>query len=163
MKRSYTPANAIFLAIPLLMTAVIMLTPSAVLAAGPWNFTVQAQEVKPVDGEFRFPVSAFADGRAQHFVFKQSPSQWIRFFVVKSSDGKLRAAFDACDVCFRHRKGYVQRGDFMVCVNCGLKFKSTRINEVRGGCNPAPLRRRVQGQALLLAVKDVQSGLRYFQ
>ena len=29
----------------------------------------------------------------------------------------------------------------MVCNNCGQKFSSDLINEIKGGCNPAPLER----------------------
>jgi len=54
---------------------------------------------------------------------------------VKSADGMIRAAFDACDVCFRGKKGYVQRGDIMICAKCGMKFRTDKINEVKGGCN----------------------------
>jgi uncharacterized membrane protein len=136
---------------------------SVTTAAMAWNFTVPAKEISPVNGAFAFPVSAFADGKARHFLYKHSPSQWIRFFIVKSSDGSVRAAFDACDVCFRSKKGYVQRGNNMVCVNCGLKFRSDKINEIKGGCNPAPLRRRVNGANLVISQRDVMSGLRYFQ
>lgn len=138
----------------------LLLVTTAALA---WNFTVPAQEIRPVNSTFGFPVSAFADGKAKHFVYKHSPSQWVRFFVVKSRDGVIRAAFDACDVCFRSKKGYVQRGNKMVCVNCGLQFRTDKINEIKGGCNPAPLRRTVNGAHLVISQRDVMSGLRYFQ
>lgn len=128
-----------------------------------WNFMVPAGEVRPANGAFQFPASAFADGKAQYFVYKHSPSQWIRFFIVKSTDGVVRAAFDACDVCFRNKKGYVQQGPFMVCVNCGLKFKTNKINEIKGGCNPAPLNRSVNGANLVITQRDMLSGLRFFQ
>lgn len=128
-----------------------------------WNFVVPATEVRPSNGVFQFPATAFADGSAKYFVYKHSPSQWIRFFVLKSADGVVRAAFDACDVCFHSKKGYVQQGPVMVCANCGLKFKTEKINEVKGGCNPAPLRRTVKGPNLVITQNDVLSGLKYFQ
>jgi hypothetical protein len=46
---------------------------------------------------------------------------------MKSADGVIRAAYDACDVCYRERKGYHQEGDDMVCNNCGRHFPSTSI------------------------------------
>jgi uncharacterized membrane protein len=147
-----------FLIVPALL--VLMVTASA---AQNWNFIVPAKEVRPTGGVVQFPVSAFEDGSAKHFVYKHSPSQWIRFFIIKSGDGKVRAAFDACDVCFRARKGYVQQGPAMVCVNCGLKFRSDKINEVKGGCNPGPLRRTVKGSNLVITQRDLLSGLKYFQ
>jgi uncharacterized membrane protein len=128
-----------------------------------WNFTVPAQEVRPVNGAFVFPASAFTDGKAKHFLYKHANNQWIRFFVVKSTDGVVRAAFDACDVCFRAKKGYVQQGNDMVCINCGLKFRTDKINEVRGGCNPGPLKRTLKDGNVIITQQDVLSGLRYFQ
>jgi len=83
------------------------------------------------------------------------------FFVLKSSDGVIRAAIDACDVCYRSGKGYVQESDFMVCTNCGRRFASTRINEIKGGCNPAPLNRKIIGKNLVIAMKDINANSWY--
>jgi uncharacterized membrane protein len=57
-----------------------------------------------------FPVSLFEDGKARHFEHKDGKFT-IRYFILKSSDGVLRAAFDACDVCWPAGKGYYQEGD----------------------------------------------------
>ncbi|MEJ2716220.1 MAG: DUF2318 domain-containing protein [Deltaproteobacteria bacterium] len=144
------------------VTVILTLAPFA-SGAVVWNFTVPTVEVRPTNRAFVFPASSFANGRAQYFVYKHSPSQWIRFFILKSRDGVIRAAFDACDVCFRSKKGYIQRGNNMVCANCGLKFKSEKINEIKGGCNPAPLRRTLKGANLIISQRDMMSGLRFFQ
>ena len=50
----------------------------------------------------------------------------------------------------------------MVCRNCGRRFASVRINEVKGGCNPAPLNRSVEGGQLVIQIKDIQEGRQYF-
>ncbi len=106
-------------------------------------------------------VSQFSDGRAQHFELKHDDIT-IRYFILKSSDGIIRAAFDACDVCWPAGKGYYQDGDVMVCRNCGRRFASVLVNEVKGGCNPAPLTRTVQGEHLILKVQDILEGRQYF-
>lgn len=131
--------------------------------ASAWSFTVPATEVKPQNGAFEFPVSAFQDGKAKHFEYKHSPNQWVRFFVVKSTDGVIRAAFDACEVCYKAKKGYVQQGNDMVCINCGLKFRTDKVNEIKGGCNPSPLKRTIQGDKVIITQQDVMSGQKYFQ
>ncbi|MGD8835081.1 MAG: Fe-S-containing protein, partial [Desulfobacteraceae bacterium] len=59
-------------------------------------------------------------------------------------------------------KGYYQKGDEMVCRNCGRRFASVLVNEVQGGCNPAPLNRRVEGDQLILRVEDILTGKSYF-
>jgi len=78
------------------------------------------------------PVPTFDDGKAHYFQHKTGDLT-IRYFVIKSVDGVVRAAFDACDVCWRAGKGYAQEGDFMVCRNCGQRFHSSKVNEVKGG------------------------------
>jgi len=74
----------------------------------------------------------------------------------------IRAAFDACDVCWREGKGYYQQGDFMVCRNCGRQFASVKVNEVKGGCNPAPLERAIVGDKLVIKAADIVKGSQYF-
>lgn len=121
----------------------------------------QNQVVKAVDGEIRIPLSEVEDGKARHYVFK-TESKDITFFLVKAPDGVVRAAFDACDVCFHAKKGYTQDGQFMICNNCGMRFHVSKINQVEGGCNPAPVNRTVSGGNLVIKVADLLPGARFF-
>jgi len=151
--------------VPMALTALttLVLVFAMVTGALAWNFSVPAQEVKPSDGAFAFPATAFQDGKAKYFQFSPTPNQKIRFFVVKSTDGVIRAAFDACDVCWRAKKGYVQQGNEMICVNCGLKFRTDKVNVVTGGCNPSALNRTLKDGNVIITQQDVMSGLRFFQ
>ena len=108
-----------------------------------------------------FPISLFDDGKARHFEYVDG-NRSIRYFILKSSDGVIRAAFDACDVCWPAGKGYYQEGDHMVCRNCGRRFASVLVNEVQGGCNPAPLNRNLENDKLIIQIKDIQQGRQYF-
>ena len=112
-------------------------------------------------GAIRFPVAQFADFEAQHFTYVHD-GEPIEFFVLKSGDGVVRAAFNACDVCYGAKRGYSQDGEAMICNNCGLSFPANRINIVQGGCNPAPLDREIQGDDLVIKVADVTAGARFF-
>jgi len=113
-------------------------------------------------GDVKIALADVADGKAHFYSYDAGGTQ-VKYFVLKSSDGKVRAAFDACDVCYAQKKGYHQEGDEMVCNNCGRRFPSTKINEVEGGCNPSPLTRTVKGQDLVLTTADLQAGVQYFQ
>jgi uncharacterized membrane protein len=95
--------------------------------------------------DFAVDEPLLADGRARFYSYTTRAGQTVRFFVMKSADGVVRAAMDACVICYRKRLGYRQEGDQMVCNKCGQSFASTRINEVTGGCNPIPLDRQVAG------------------
>lgn len=113
------------------------------------------------NGLVALPLSQFDDGKARYFTYAAGEKN-INFFVIKSSDGVLRAAFDTCDVCYAAKKGYRQEGDLMVCNNCGQRFPSNLINVEKGGCNPAPLNRKVEGDKLVISTADIEQGGWYF-
>ncbi len=121
---------------------------------------VQSASTQTTD-QIKHPASLFIGGQAQHFQYI-ADNITIKYFILKSSDGVIRAAFDACDVCWPAGKGYYQEGDHMVCRNCGRKFVSILVNEVQGGCNPAPLKRRIQDDQVVIEVKDLLEGAGYF-
>jgi uncharacterized membrane protein len=109
-----------------------------------------------------FPESTFADGKAKFFEYKTPEGKTVRYFVIKSSDGVIRAAFDACDVCFEAGKGYFQKDDFMVCRNCGRRFQSTKVNVVTGGCNPSALTRTIRDGKVVIPVQALNEGRKLF-
>lgn len=127
------------------------------------NIVASSLEGRGSRDSVTFPVERFRDGKARHYQYKTNDGITIKYFIIKSSDGVIRAAFDACDVCWPAGKGYYQQGDFMVCRNCGRRFASVLVNEVKGGCNPAPLPRHVVDGRLVIKVKDiVEEGRKYF-
>ncbi|GAB6061945.1 Fe-S-containing protein [Deferrisoma palaeochoriense] len=114
-------------------------------------------------GEIVLPADQFDDGKARFFQYEAGDGVTIKYFVLKSSDGVIRTAFDACDSCWPAGKGYRQDGDEMVCQNCRMRFPSVKVMEVKGGCNPAPLKREVRDGKVILRVADILEGRRYFQ
>jgi uncharacterized membrane protein len=113
--------------------------------------------------EIAQPTRLFKDGKARHFQLDTREGISIKYFVIQSSDGVIRTAFDACDVCWPSGKGYYQAGDYMVCRNCGKHFASIKVNEIKGGCNPAPLNRKVVGENIVIQVQDIlEGGVKYF-
>lgn len=112
--------------------------------------------------QITLPAAQFTDGQAKFYRYTTAGGRELRFFVMKSADGVIRAAFDTCDVCYRERKGYRQQGNDMVCNNCGRHFPSTDINVLQGGCNPAPLDRNVQGENVVLTAAALEAGAWYF-
>jgi uncharacterized membrane protein len=125
-----------------------------------WGFG-GSDSVTAQNGVVTIPVSEVADGNA-HFYTYDAGGKDVKFFVMKSRDGVVRAAFDACDVCFGEKKGYSQDGDFLVCNNCGQRFHSSRINEVKGGCNPSPLARAFDSRNVTIKAADLVAGSEYF-
>jgi uncharacterized membrane protein len=109
----------------------------------------------------RIPLKTLDSGKAL-FLSMDSDGRQLHYFALKSRDGAYRAALDTCDVCFRTNRGYRQEGDLMVCNNCGQTFPSNRIGEIKGGCNPHPLARGIDGQYLVIKKADIGSRSDYF-
>lgn len=120
------------------------------------------EPVRVEAGRVQIPLAAVGDGQA-HFFSHQGETARIGFFLVKGEDGQLRAAFDACDVCFKAKRGYRQQGAEMVCNNCEQTFPIAKIGLVSGGCNPAPLSVRVAGNRVEIAAAELERGAGYFR
>lgn len=158
-----TPLAIVFAAVVVCITAGIAFYVTGATKASS-NGATSGTATSTANGnisQVSYPVEMFADGKARHFDFK-TDGLTVRYFVLKSSDGVIRSAFDACDVCWPAGKGYDQDGDDMVCRNCGRRFGSVLVNEVQGGCNPAPLTRKVVGDQLIIKVDDIRQGKSYF-
>ena len=109
----------------------------------------------------KIPLKSLDSGNAL-FLLQESEGRQVHYFALKSRDGAYRAALDACDVCFQSNRGYRQEGDLMVCNNCGQSFPSNRIGEIKGGCNPHPLARKIEGQYLVIGKDGIVAGKEYF-
>lgn len=137
------------------------------VAAGGWLVFTQSSDagfpsLKSQNGEVRIDLKNVGDGKAHYFSYNSHGTD-VDFFVVKSVDGVMRAAFDACDVCYREKKGYRQEGNFMVCNNCDMRFRTDMVNEVKGGCNPSPLNRHIDGDEIVIRTADINAGSWYFK
>ena len=84
----------------------------------------------------------------------------VRYIAVKGSDGEVRTAFDACEVCYQARKGYSQEGSDLVCNNCGLRFQIDGLgtkNQGRG-CWPGYLPHEVKEGKVYIKKADLDAG-----
>ncbi len=150
--------------------AALLLAGIAVLAQAGWLegiFSKSPAEIAKTAGvaesadAVMIPLKALDSGKAL-FLQQDIDGRRLYYFALKSSDGAYRAAFDACDVCFRANRGYRQEGDLMACNNCGQTFPSAKIGEVKGGCNPHPLVRKVEREHLVILKADIAAGKDYF-
>jgi hypothetical protein len=82
----------------------------------------------------------------------------IRFFAVKSNDGEIHVAFDACDVCYEEKKGYRQDGIQMVCNNCDQTFliKAIGSENLKGGCWPSYLPMSIEEDNIIIKISDLE-------
>jgi uncharacterized membrane protein len=113
-------------------------------------------------GRATFRVDELVDGAARFFSADVGGTS-VKYFVVEDAKGDVRAAFDACDVCYPAKKGYTQEGDVVVCNNCGRRFAIASIGTVTGGCNPAPVEAKVKDGQVVITASALAEGARYFQ
>lgn len=119
------------------------------------------EKVKADGGNVIIPASKLSE-KARFYKFEDS-GKVIAFFVVKAKDGSVKTAFDACDACFKAKKGYEQQGDRMNCINCNQKFAINRLGpNATGGCNPGHLPHQLKGGNVVISTGDLRGGAGYF-
>jgi len=102
--------------------------------------------------------SSNIDTAASFFTYNSNGVD-INYFLVRDDNGNIHAAFDACDVCYDAKKGYVQDGDDMRCVNCGLTFSIVQIGTANtgGGCWPSYLPVSNQDDNIIIDKSDLDN------
>jgi uncharacterized membrane protein len=113
------------------------------------------------DGNIMIDVSSLAKVKSRHYRYEEG-GRAIRFFIVRDEQGTVRAAIDACEVCWKAGKGYQLTDGAMLCVNCGMKFPLHRIGLVAGGCNPHPFRFRIENESVIIETQELMLGIGYF-
>jgi uncharacterized membrane protein len=136
----------------------LMLSTSGVFAFSLGKY----EKVKPSGGSVIISATKLTDGKAHYYKFEDGGKE-IAFFVVKATDGSIKTAFDACDACYKEKKGYEQQGDKMNCKNCNQKFAINRLGpNASGGCNPGYLPHQLNGSTISIQTRDLKAGARYF-
>ncbi|KYK22493.1 hypothetical protein AYK24_02140 [Thermoplasmatales archaeon SG8-52-4] len=89
----------------------------------------------------------------------------IEFFAVKTSNNQIHIALDACDLCYREKKGYEQVGNVMKCLNCGLTFEINKIGteNLGGGCWPSYIPIKFNGENVVIEKKDLEEKVYMFE
>jgi len=143
--------------------AVIIIGVLLAAAVSVYGFSLGKYErIKANGNVVSIPVAKVSDGKARFYRFDDGGKE-IAFFVVKAPDGSYRTALDACDVCYKEKKGYEQQGDKMNCKNCNQKFATNRIGpNSTGGCNPSFLPHTQSGSNIVINVADLKAGAKFF-
>jgi len=89
-------------------------------------------------GDLVIPLSGITE-KASFYTYNVNGTK-LEIITIKAADGSIRTAFNTCQVCYSSGKGYyVQQGDYLVCQNCGNRFKADQVEISKGGCNPVPI------------------------
>jgi FTR1 family protein len=110
------------------------------------------------NGAVRIPVAQVSDGNLHRFELNDDGTT-VRFIVIEKADHTLATAFDACAIC--GTQGYYQKGPEVICRNCASEIVISTIG-VSGGCNPIPLKSRVDGATLVIDAAALEPGVAVF-
>lgn len=120
--------------------------------------TLSEPEVVSAQGnEVRIPLSKLADNDFHRFILAGTK---VRFIVLRSSDGHVATAFDACEIC--GSQGYVYESGTLVCLNCDADINVSTIAK-GGGCNPVPLSSQIAGDSLVISASDLSKEGKRFE
>ena len=83
----------------------------------------------------------------------------VTYFAVRGSDGQVRTAFDACDVCGGY-KGYTQQGNDIECNNCGRVFSIDGLGTKNKGygCWPSYLSHTIKDGNVVIPTAELEAG-----
>ena len=114
---------------------------------------VQATHLAAQDGTVEIPTSGLGDSDL-HFYSADVNGKSLRFFVIRKGNGDFIAALDACQIC--GWSGYRQQGQNVICRNCGAAIYVPSIGDP-GGCNPVPVKSKVDAGNLMLDLSALAS------
>ncbi|MFZ0036260.1 MAG: Fe-S-containing protein [Candidatus Acidiferrales bacterium] len=136
-----------------LCLAVILMFTAEFVYARTAAAPVQATQLAAQDGMVEIPTSSLVDSDL-HFYSANVNDKPLRFFVIRKGNGDYIAALDACQIC--GWSGYRQQGQNVICRNCGAAIYVPSIGDP-GGCNPVPVKSRVEAGNLILDLSALAS------
>lgn len=113
------------------------------------------------DGFIRFKVEDVKDGNLHRYSYVTSDGTKVRFFLINRYPDRVKigVVFDSCLVC--GDMGYNQEGNDVICLACNVRMFIPSIGKP-GGCNPIPMKSRIVGDEIEIAVEDLENGAEYF-
>lgn len=118
----------------------------------------ESEQVALQDGAVRIPVNRVSDGVLHRYEFAGQGIH-VRFIVIEKPDRTLATAFDACQIC--GTQGFYQKGPELICRNCSSAIVTGTVG-TQGGCNPIPLKSRVEGDTLIIDAAALERGIKVF-
>jgi uncharacterized membrane protein len=109
------------------------------------------------ESAIRIPISEVSTS-AKWYTY-DSDGLEVRYFLVKGTDGKIHLGTDACDVCYKNKKGYTQDGNVLTCNNCGKIFaiNNLGVENLSGGCWPSYIPMKIENNNVIIQRTDLNA------
>ena len=119
--------------------------------------------ISSTEGNIQLPLGEITS-EAEFYTYEYNGVE-IEFFAVKSANSQIHVALDACDLCYREKKGYEQVDNIMKCLNCGLTFEINKIGteNLGGGCWPSYIPIIITGENVVIEKKDLEEKIYMFE
>lgn len=112
-------------------------------------------------GLIKIAIDEVRDGNLHRYAYVTEDGHVVRFFLINRSKGRIRmgVVLDACMLC--GDMGYLQHKNEIICIACNVRIFIPSIGK-EGGCNPIPLKHKIEGGHVLIRAEDLDAGARYF-
>ena len=127
----------------------------AFLVFGSGEKSITGGSIMELDETIKIPLDSITK-KAQFHDY-----EGIEYFTIKDGNSGYKIAFNACDVCYKAKKGYSQVGEDMVCNNCGNHYAISGLgtqNLKGGGCWPGYLPSSIEGDYMVIQKSDLEKG-----
>jgi len=124
------------------------------------NAVLSGVDAQIIDAGDSYKIALNEIGKDAQWFTHNSNGVNVKYFVVRDKDGNVKTAYDACDVCYRSKKGYRQEGEDMICNNCGNHYPVSGIGtqNLKGGCWPSYLKNSNDGEYLVITKAALDAG-----
>ena len=85
----------------------------------------------------------------------------VNFLIVKVN-GSVESYLDACENCYRFKKGYRIEGPYVICKYCGSTYPLDSLRTGLGSCHPMPLKGKMEGDKYYISLREIEKAGRYF-
>ena len=132
-----------------------------VYATRPPKITTPVELTPNAEGLVKVKIADVMDGNLHRYSYVTDDGHVVRFFLINRSRGqaKVGVVYDACMLC--GDMGYIQEKNEVICIACNVRIFIPSIGKA-GGCNPIPLVHKVDGEYVVVSVKELDNGARYF-
>lgn len=121
---------------------------------------IPAIPLQAQNGQVKVPLEKVNDGHLHRYSYRGDKGTVVRFIIVRKGGSSYGVGLDACEIC--GPTGYIERDSQIVCKLCDVVMNKTTIG-MPGGCNPIPLKYKIESGVLTVAQEDLDKAQETFR